>query len=118
MLERAFLELFPDQSVQNRVAFLDRLYAQQKLNPVAHLKPILELAGLYPKDALLQAFHLAGEYNTFSHHFIRGLLERELPANFPLERGPTPLWGLPSVSVSRNLASYQQLLVQKGDEGR
>jgi transposase len=114
LLERAFLELFPDQG-----AVLDKLYAQQKLNPVAHLKPILELAGLYPRQALLKAFGLAHEYNTFSHHFIRGLLERELPTTFPPERGPAPLAGLPSVSVSRDLRVYQQLLLgEKGGDGR
>lgn len=113
LLERAFREHFPDQD-----AFLEKLYAQQKLNPVAHLRPIVELAGLYPREALLQAFALAQRYNTFSHPFIRGLLERELPTELTPERGPAPLWSLPALSVKRDLGSYQKILLAKGGNGR
>jgi transposase len=111
LLERAFLELFPDQ-----VSFLEKLYAQQKFNHLFHLKPILELAQLYPKEALRGAFALAHQYNTFSHHFIRGILERELPVELPLERGPAPLWSLPTLAVSRDLGSYKQLLLCVGGD--
>ena len=44
-----------------------------------HLKPIVKLAAIYPKGSMLRAFTLAREYNTFSCHFIRGLLEKETP---------------------------------------
>ncbi len=46
--------------------FLEKLYVQQKLNPVFHLKPILELATIYPREAMLKAFALAKEYNTLT----------------------------------------------------
>ncbi|MGB9881122.1 MAG: Mu transposase domain-containing protein, partial [Anaerolineae bacterium] len=54
LLEKAFLERFPGQA-----DFLQRLYAQQKFNPAYHLRGILELASLYPKEALLEAFSLS-----------------------------------------------------------
>lgn len=111
LLELAFLELFPDQG-----SFLEKLYAQHKFNHIYHLKPILELAELYPKEALRGAFALAHQYNTFSHHFIRGILERELPRELPLERGPTTLWNLPALAVRRGLDSYQQLLLGVGGD--
>ncbi len=92
VLERGFLEKFPDQR-----DFLERLYVQQKLNPVFHLKPILELATIYPRETMLKAFALSHQYNTFSCHFIRGLLEREMPEEAAPE--PISLWSVPSIIV-------------------
>jgi len=76
LLERAFLARFPDHGW-----FLEKLAAQQKMNPVSHLRPILEMADNYPKEAMCKAFSLALEYNTFSHRFING--------------APPPWWDCP-----------------------
>lgn len=103
VLEKEFLEKFPDQR-----DFLERLYVQQKLNPVFHLKPILELATIYPRETMLKAFALSYQYNTFSCHFIRGLLERETPEEAVPE--PISLWSVPAIVVKADLAAYQKLV--------
>jgi transposase len=108
VLEREFLEKFPDER-----DFLEKLYAQQKLNPVFHLKPILELATIYPREALTRAFALAKEYNTFSCHFIRGLLEKETPQETAPEPGANSLWSVPAITVKANLSTYQRLMEVK-----
>lgn len=105
MLERDFLERFPDQR-----DFLEKLYAQQKLNPVFHLKPILQLASLYPRETVIKAFTLARQYNTFSCHFIRGLLEKEAPPIVAPEPRAGTLWQFPPIKVNTDLASYQRLV--------
>ena len=104
VLEKEFLEKFPEER-----DFLEKLYAQQKLNPVFHLKPIVELAAIYPRESMLKAFTLAREYNTFSCHFIRGLLEKEAPQEAVPEPGTTSLWSLPQVTVKADLSAYQKL---------
>ena len=105
VLEQEFLEKFPEEK-----EFLDKLYAQQKLNPVFHLKPIVELAAIYPRESLKRAFALSREYNTFSCHFIRGLLEKEAPQEAAPERGAISLWPLPQVTVKADLSAYQKLV--------
>jgi len=80
---------------------------------VFHLKPIVELVSIYPKESLKRAFALAREYNTFSCHFIRGLLEKEMPQEAAPERGATSLWPLPQVTVRADLSAYQKLVEVK-----
>lgn len=111
LLEKAFLDRFPDQA-----EFLEKLYAQQKLNPAYHLRGILELASLYPKETMLEVFSLCVQYNTFSVTFVRGVLEQHLPAHPQPQPGVRTLHGLPSVRVTRNLSTYQRLL--DGGEAR
>lgn len=103
LLERAFLSLFPGHGW-----FLEGLYAQYKGNAPSQLRFIMELAQLYPPEAFAGALDTAGRYRTFSHRFLRGLLERELPT-VP-ESIPAPMFGLPEVEVYRSLSDYQQLL--------
>jgi transposase len=105
MLEKEFLELFPDQK-----DFLEKLYIQQKLNPVFHLKPILELSSLYPAETMRKMFEMARQYNTFSCHFIRGLLEKEELAAIELQPRTNTLWNYPNIKVNADLASYQKLM--------
>ena len=108
VLEREFLEKFPDER-----DFLEKLYVQQKLNPVFHLKPILEMATIYPREAILKAFALAKEYNTFSCHFIRGLLDKETPQEAAPEPRANSLWSVPVITVKANLSTYQRLVEVK-----
>ena len=70
VLAGQFLERFPHQA-----AFLDGLVAQHKMNPADHLRGVMELASLYDTGSLERAFAIAQEYNTYSHGFVRGLLE-------------------------------------------
>src|SRR5438309_3970000 len=70
VLAEQFLERFPHQA-----AFLDGLVAQHKMNPADHLRGVMELASLYDTGSLERAFGIAQEYNTYSHGFVRGLLE-------------------------------------------
>jgi hypothetical protein len=70
LLAQDFLAQFP-----HHAEFLEGLTAQHKLNPADHLRAILVLAGLYESASMERVFHLAREYNTYSHAFVRGLLE-------------------------------------------
>jgi len=105
MLEKEFLEKFPDQK-----DFLEKLYIQQKLNPVFHLKPIMALAAIYPAQTMINAFALARQYNTFSCHFIRGLLEREKPVEVVPEPRAGTLRNFPVIKIKADLSSYQKLM--------
>lgn len=108
VLEEQFMEQFPDQR-----GFLEKLYVQQKLNPVAHLKPIMELAGIYSKEVMVRAFTMAHWYNTFSHHFIRGLLEKEMPAEVAPDMKNMTMWSVPAIKVDADLSAYQKLVEGK-----
>ena len=50
VLEKKYQDKFPDEE-----DFLEKLYVQQKLDPMFHLRPILEIAGLYPRQAVGQS---------------------------------------------------------------
>ncbi len=108
VLAEQFLARFPQHA-----AFLEGLVAQHKLNPADHLRPIMELATLYDPAELEEAFALAHEYATYSHGFVRGLLES---ADRPTVGGPiadpaTPSGrALPATTVRGDLAPYQRLL--------
>jgi transposase len=105
LLAEAFLARFPDQQ-----AFLDGVIAQYKLAPVSQLRAILELAQTYPAEALRAAFAQAITFNTYSHQFVRGLLQAR-PVSVP---EPTRLAGVgtrvPHTPVTRDLAVYQGVL--------
>ena len=116
LLEKAFLERFPDQA-----NFLERFYAQQKINPAYHLRGILELASLYPREALLEAFSLCLQYNTFSVGFIRGVLEQLAPCSGAAGTGSAyPAWAAAGEGamqpVCMRIILYQRLL--EGGESR
>jgi hypothetical protein len=106
VLRQAFLERFPHHHL-----FLEKLQAQQKFNLGFHLRGILELAHLYPKEVLEEAFDLAERYNTFSNNFIQGLVERHAPREAPLPVTPLCLRPVPAVNVRGDLGVYQELLV-------
>ena len=70
LLEGSFLERFPKHRW-----FMEAVCIQHKNNPLDHLRGILALAEVYPCWDLVASFSLAQECNTYSHHFIRGVLE-------------------------------------------
>ena len=104
VLAEQFLERLPHQA-----AFLDGLAAQHKINPADHLRGVMELASLYDTGSLERAFAIAQEYNTYSHGFVRGLLESttqpEVDELAPLAGRP-----LPTAVVRADLGRYQRLL--------
>ena len=108
VLAEQFLARFPEQA-----AFLDGLLAQHKLNPASHLRPIMELATLYEPAALERSFAVAHEYATYSHGFVRGVLEnadRQAIDAVPQDPTPPPDRVLPTTAVRGDLAPYQRLL--------
>lgn len=108
VLAKQFLERFPHQA-----AFLDGLVAQHKMNPADHLRGVMELAGLYDTASLERVFAIAQEYNTYSHGFVRGLLESTGQAEpGGAEDGLAPQVGrpLPAAVVHADLGRYQRLL--------
>jgi transposase len=108
VLAEQFLARFP-----HHASFLEGLTTQHKLNPAAHLRGVLELALLYDAARLEAAFAVAQEYQTYSHGFIRGLLESGgPPAASPAPSAVAPLTGraLPPAPVRCDLGRYQRLL--------
>jgi hypothetical protein len=111
VLSRDFLARFPHDA-----EFLEGLQLQHKLNPVEHLRGVMDLASLYDERSMRRAFTLAREYKTYSHAFIRGLLEsRAIPQAIEPDRQSDPVSPpLPRVPVQTDLRPYQQLLWEAG----
>ena len=106
LLKQAFLERFPSHWL-----FLEKLFAQQRLNPESHIRGILQLANLYPAQAMEEAFAQAHQYNTFSQHFIRGLVEGKPPlAASPSLPSTLSLRTVPAIAVKGDLGVYQGIL--------
>jgi transposase len=104
LLAEQFLKQFPQRS-----SFLEGLLAQHKLDPTRHLHGIMELASLYDANSLERALSVATEYNTYSHTFVRGVLEhRAAPAVDGTEL--TPQRSLPLAVVQPDLSRYQRVL--------
>src|SRR5262249_25148709 len=104
VLAQQFLKQFPQ-----RGAFLEGLLAQHKLDPTRHLHGIMELASLYDAASLERALITASEYNTYSHTFVRGVLEhRTAPAVDGAD--PVPQRALPVAVVQPDLSRYQRVL--------
>jgi transposase len=104
VLAEQFLKQFPQ-----RAAFLEGLLAQHKLDPTRHLHGIMELAGLYDPASVERALLVATEYNTYSHTFVRGVLEhRSAPTVQGSELTPQP--SLPVTIVQPDLGRYQRIL--------
>ena len=124
MLEQSFRRLFPDHDW-----FVDNIFVQNKNNGVDHLRAILGLAELYSSEALIAAFEAANQFNTYTHRFIRGLLEmggatKQQSASAALNR-PQNSFSQPtlfdnpqqkpeqSISLTGGLNIYQQILEAK-----
>jgi transposase len=106
VLANQFVRQFPQQA-----SFLERLLAQHKLDPTRHLQGIMDLAGLYDAASLERALVVASEYNTYSHAFVRGLLEH---GAVPMVEGTGPATRadrtLPVAVVQPDLGRYQRVL--------
>lgn len=103
LLAEAFARRFPEHA-----DFADGVVAQQRHNAAQHLRGVLALAEVYTPAALHAALAAARQYNTFSHRFVRGLLE----AGDATRRSPGPARVLqpPLLAVAADLRPYQRLL--------
>lgn len=103
VVTEAFLRRFPDHQW-----FVDAVQHHHPAHSTAHLRAILGLADLYAPTALQAAFAKARDYHTYSHSFIRALLEADdvlvAPAasSIPLPR--------PASTAHADLRVYQQIL--------
>ena len=111
VLSKDFLAKFPHDA-----DFLEGLQLQHTHNPAEHLRGIVDLASLYDERSMRRAFDLAREYKTYSHSFIRGLLEsRAVPQAVEPDRPSEPIAPpLPRVPVQTDLRPYQRLLWEAG----
>jgi hypothetical protein len=114
VLSEQFLARFPKQRWS-----LEGLVAQHKLNPSDHFRPILELADVYEAASLEHAFVIAGTYNTYSHIFVRGVLEQDgvvaAAETAPVISGATDgVLGIASPRVHTDLGVYQRVLEAVG----
>lgn len=103
-LKVRFLESFPDYEL-----FVEKLHAQKRINPRHHLFQILEIIKLYHVDDVRKAFDQSMEYNLFTAHFIKGILEKECSHTTEISRIALKS-ELPQGAVSCSLADYQQAL--------
>jgi transposase len=116
VLAEQFLARFPRQR-----SFLEGLIAQHKLNPANQLRPILELADVYDASSLAHAFVTAISYNTYSHTFVRGILEQEGTTTHNVASVPpigpgggSGVLGIAPPLVRADLGVYQRVLEAVG----
>ena len=104
-----FRRLFPEAE---SIAFLNGLLAQYKFNATWHLRRILELVRRYPKAAFPPIFAKALSFNTYSCHFIRGLLQEAQSTEQakPVIQPPLTRERIPEITIQRELTSYQTLI--------
>lgn len=106
VVTQAFLARFPDEQ-----AFIEGVFAQHRPNGVAHLRAVLRLADLYPTEVLRQALAVAHTYRTYSHAFIRGLVEAAGARTVPtLPPAPARLAVPGMATLTADLRVYQSLL--------
>jgi transposase len=113
VLSEQFLARFPQQRW-----FLEGLVAQHKLNPADHLRPILELADVYDAASLERTFVIARRYNTYSHTFVRGVLEQDGALASvdlaPVVSANAGVLGMAIPRVHTDLGVYQRVLESVG----
>jgi hypothetical protein len=105
VVTQAFLARFPDQTT-----FVDGVFAQHPPSGVAHLRAVLRLADVYPTGELRAALVAAHTYQSYSHAFVRGVVEAHGERlGSPTTGGPAPAAPGPS-SLTADLGVYQALL--------
>jgi transposase len=110
VLSQQFMARFPHDA-----DFLEGLQLQHTHNPAEHLRGVMELVSLYDERSMRRAFALAREYKTYSHAFVRGLLEsRAVPQAVEPDRPSDLASPLPTATVQTDLRPYQELLWEAG----
>ena len=105
VVTQAFLHRFPDQQ-----AFVDGVFAQHPPNGVAHLRAVLRLADVYPTGTMRAALAAAHTSQSYSHAFIRGVVEAQgdhVLTPVPPSPGPS---GSVQPALTPDLGVYQALL--------
>lgn len=107
MLRDRFLKEFPNHGL-----FFQSLSSQYKFSTAQHIRQILSLIDYYPKETIEKAFSVALNYNTFSHSFIRAVVEKFHKLNPVSVSKPVILnsFSIPSVDIKRDLNDYQSIL--------
>jgi transposase len=103
VVAEAFLRRFPEHAW-----FVAAVERHHPSNAVAHLRAILGLADLYAPAGLRAAFEEARAYQTYSHRFIRGLLEAGDQVAPP--SGTILCFARPPGAVGADLGVYQAIL--------
>lgn len=111
-LKSRFLEAFPAYEL-----FLEKLHAQKRINPRRHLFQILEISKLYHVRDVHKALDQAMDYNIFTGHFIKGVLEKDCAHTTEVARMALTS-EVPKGAVSCHLADYQQALFSDDEEVR
>lgn len=112
MLAETFRARFPDSGL-----FLEKLLAQYKFNATEQLRRILSLAEYYAPEVMRAAFEQALVHNTFSAHFVRGILEQLTEESLVTQSLPAlHQMSLPGLVVKPDLNRYQQLVDQTKDK--
>jgi transposase len=105
-LKARFLEIFPEYEL-----FIEKLHAQKRISPRRHLFQILEIAKLYHVDDVRKALDQSLEYNIFTPHIIKGILEKDCSRTTEVARMKLKS-ERPQGSVSCDLTEYQRALFQ------
>lgn len=105
VLAEAFLARFPDAR-----EFLDGVLARETLAPTGALRAILDLAAVYPPEAMGAAFATAVAFNTYTVRFVRGVLDGAPVAAAAPSRLAVVFAAMPATPVRRDLAVYQGIL--------
>lgn len=106
LVKHEFEKIFGEKN-----AFLEGLIAQQKINPVKHLRIILVLLKYYSAEQIKKVMQRACELNCYSHSIIEGLLRREERIEMKV---PVIINGKScemDVNVKRDLGEYDKILM-------
>lgn len=105
VVTQAFLQRFPEEQ-----PFVDGVFAQHRPNGVAHLRAVLRLADLYPTGELRAALAAAHTYQSYSHAFVRGVVEAH-GERLRLPAAPPGTSAVPAgPALPADLRVYQALL--------
>lgn len=107
VVTRAFLTRFPQEQ-----GFVDGVFAQHRPNGVAHLRAVLRLADVYPTEELRAALAAAHTYQSYSHAFVRGVVEAHgARLRPPVAVAPPVPAAVPAApALTADLHVYQALL--------
>jgi transposase len=102
-----FLDRFPDHGW-----FVEELCARHPAGGTAHLRAVLSLIELYPREAVLAAFTAARRYDAYTHTFLRGVLEQTATVASRTAVSPGGQWTheTTAASLTSDLSAYQQIL--------
>ena len=102
VLRHKFLEKFSE--FKDKEIFLERLKGQKRLNPAYHLKQIISIFEYYKESDCISVMKECINYNVFSYHFVKGLIQQYSLKQEPLISRKIEI---PLKDVKRSLEEYQ-----------